>query len=492
MNKFHFRWAAAAVLVLFLTGCESMRFSMMKDDELVNGGIQAWNTGRVEAARAYWTNIKVPATRTTWLARLDQEAALEKTFDETAALPPSPEAPLVAGWNDCVAQYAAFPAELKLPAELKPQLVPTAKAIVRDRINANQIASAKDFIKTSSDFLGPQVDFTAEQKEMETIAAWKALEKTADGVLANARTTDDFNSQIAAYEDSIAAYAKVEATLTDWNKQVAYPQGSPLTTAPDKLKRKRVDTRVEMEHKLRDRAYSFKDRIGEEFARTPPDEDKATGSSAEAILKSDQAILKFNQEIQTNIEGMQKELVDFSVRYPKAIDKDMLKDVDAQKQALEARIAQIAVELKDVQEIVSRGKPVAPLLIGLFNPQPGSKGNDQKSRPAKFHGIMSGQADYLWGMVEVPQNTLNDLVITVKDNRTVRVFAENTKSGTQIESKKLKDLVNRGNKVGNSWPVMNAGSQLASGKYYFEVQSSKDAAYSGDVVVYSSFIARMR
>ena len=56
----------------------------------------------------------------------------------------------------------------------------------------------------------------------------------------------------------------------------------------------------------------------------------------------------------------------------------------------------------------------------------------------------------------------------------------------------LKDLVSRSSRVGNSWPVLNAGSQLKGTNYYFEVQKGKTENYSGEVVVYSSFITRMR
>lgn len=95
-------------------------------------------------------------------------------------------------------------------------------------------------------------------------------------------------------------------------------------------------------------------------------------------------------------------------------------------------------------------------------------------------------------MVSIPKGQMNDLVVTLKDNRTVRVFAENTKSGRLIEKNNMKDLVNRSYKVGNSWPVLNAGSTLTTNKYFFEIQKGKTPDYEGEVVVYSSFIVRMR
>ena len=61
-----------------------------------------------------------------------------------------------------------------------------------------------------------------------------------------------------------------------------------------------------------------------------------------------------------------------------------------------------------------------------------------------------------------------------------------------IEKNNMKDLVNRSYKVGNSWPVLNAGNTLPTNKYFFEVQKGKTPDYEGEVVVYSSFIVRMR
>jgi hypothetical protein len=56
----------------------------------------------------------------------------------------------------------------------------------------------------------------------------------------------------------------------------------------------------------------------------------------------------------------------------------------------------------------------------------------------------------------------------------------------------MKDLVSRGSKVGTSWPVLNAGSQLATDTYFFEIQPGKTGGYEGEVVVYSSFMTRVR
>ena len=84
-------------------------------------------------------------------------------------------------------------------------------------------------------------------------------------------------------------------------------------------------------------------------------------------------ILTFNEEVRANIEKQYEEMVAFSEKYPSVIDKDMLRDIDQQKKGLDDKIATVAAEVKHAKDIASRGKAAMPLLIGLFNPVPGSK-----------------------------------------------------------------------------------------------------------------------
>ena len=157
---------------------------------------------------------------------------------------------------------------------------------------------------------------------------------------------------------------------------------------------------------------------------------------------------------------------------------------------LDKRIAQVEREIRTARDIASRGRPVFPLMIGLFNPEKDGRKGNKKSRPAHLRGTIKKYPHYWWGMVSIPKNKLNDLVITMKDNRPIRVFGENTKSGRRI--KNLNDLVNRRYKTGNSWPVLNAGNQLPSGKYYIVVPKGPKPKYEGEAVIYSSFITRKR
>lgn len=486
--------AGLLLAALLLAACTTVDPKRMKDPELVTKGKEAWNTKGPEEARVWWNNIHDPVLKAQYLAYFNQLDELDAVFEELGKLPAGPEGPLVAAWENAVQKFKAFPKdELKLYNDYKPLLKPVAMNIVRSRVNASKFKEAKEFEAVANEFLDNALDFSAINKEMELVDSFKAQDKKSESLAAEPRKVEEFDDQIAAYEKAIAGISKIDAAMAEQLKDITLGEGSPLTGYTNKVKKRRIDLRVEMEKKLRDRSYSFKERIGEEFARTPE------GDQLGAMGPED--VLKFNEDIRANIEAMAKELTDFAVKYPKVIDKDMLKDVEDQKKALEDRIVLITAEVEKARrdaaiaaELASRGKVIIPVMIGLFNPVPGLKGNDAKSRPGKFRGATSGDASaWWWGMVDIPKGTMNDLVITVKDNRAVRIFPQNTKSGTLIDSLKLKDLVNRNYKVGNSWPVLNAGAQLPSGKYFFELQknpTTKD--YSGDVTVYSSFIMRMR
>jgi hypothetical protein len=251
-----------------------------------------------------------------------------------------------------------------------------------------------------------------------------------------------------------------------------------------RLRKKRQDLAVEREKLLREQAYLYRERIGEEFARVP-EKDKVGAMTLEELLSH-------QESVKASVEAAYDEMTRFAERYPQAADAEMMAEIEEQKKDLDAKIAQVNAEIRTAKEIASRGKVVMPIMIGLFNPQPGTTAEAKKSRPAIFQAKGARDNEYWWGMVSIPKLTMNDLVVTVNDSRTVRVFADNTKSGTLIEKNKMKDLVNRGYKVGNSWPVLNAGQQLATDKYFFEIQKGKTPNYEGEVVVYSSFIMRMR
>jgi hypothetical protein len=320
--------------------------------------------------------------------------------------------------------------------------------------------------------------------EIDVMLASRRREAQADSALEKARAIEAFDDGIAARDSAVAVYARAETSLAEDAGRAGVARAPGVASDASRLRKKRQDAAVERDGLLRDRAYAFRERIGEEFARVP--EGKQVGSM------SLEEVLAHQESVRAGVDAAYREMKDFAARYPRSVDEEFLADVEAQKKDLDARIVQINAEIRTAREIASRGRIVLPVMIGLFNPQPGSAEDARRSRPATFGGRGGARAEYWWGMVSIAPGAMNDLVVTVNDDRTVRVFGENTRSGSLVGRNGIKDLVNKGYRVGNSWPVLNAGSQLAGDKYFFEVQPGRTPDYSGEVVVYSSFIMRMR
>ena len=475
---------AAALAALLAASCATVKLSRMQDAELVQAGVDAWNAKKAEDARPYWEAIKDPATREKYLSSYDKAAELDALHAAALAIPSSESAKQEEAFAGFVAAYKAFPEGLKLPADLKEGLRPLTVDVAKAKVKAAKMEAAEAFIKEAVAFLGDSPDYDPPRREMEAYARVQAQEQKADRAYADAKAVEEFNARIAAYEGAITAYRKVEEASAAEIKKLGAAADSALAGQAAKIKRKRGNVRIEMERLVRDRGTSFKERIGEEFARVPE------GNQVGNMGPED--ILKFNEGIQAAIEKQYQEMVAFGERYPTVIDKDMIRDIDQQKKALDDRISAIAAEIRRAKDIASRGKAAMPLLIGLFNPAPGSKAEGEKSRPAVIRGKLEGEAAYWWGMVSIEAGKMNDLVVTLKDGKEVQVYAENTLSGSKIKKNKLPNLVSKGNKIGNSWPVLNAGSLLKDGQYYVRIMANAKPDYAGEVVVYSSFISRMR
>lgn len=478
------RFGALAASVLLLASCMSVRLSSMKDDELVKAGVKAWNTQKYEDARPYWEAIRDPALKAKYLGYFDAETEVENLEQKAIASKGGAAADEQKAYNSFVEKYSAFPKELSLPSDIKGNLKPVAVEIAQSKVKAVKFEEARSFIKDATALWGDDPAYDKLQKEMDAYGRIQAEERSASRSYDNAKSVQEFNAQIDAYESAIAAYQKVENDSAAEMKKLGSGSDSCLAVQASSLRKKRGAVRIERDRLVRERGDSFKDRIGEEFARVP-DGNKLGNMSAEDILN-------YNKQIRANIEDQYKDIMAFSQRYPSIIDKDMIKDIDAQKASLDQRISQIDAEVRHAKDIASRGKALMPLMIGLFNPAPASKAEGQKSRPAELKGNMSGDADYWWGMVSIDRGQMNDLVITMKDGKEVQVYAENTLSGSQIKKKGLKNLVNRGSRIGNSWPVLNAGAVLPSGLYFIRVMSNGKPSYSGEVVVYKSFVSRVR
>jgi len=474
------RFSAWFFILLFLVACATMRTGKQTT---LDRGIAAWNSRQgPEAAIHYWSQLKNKEQREAYLGYVDQYQKATEDLDDIVVSPPTKESQYLSAYQTLHKTYASLPAALKIPKPTAKKMSVMASGRARALLDRKKIDLAREMITQAAELYGESKETEHLLTEIEILTDYKNKEKEINSNLQEIRSTENFSDKINGYERTVISIKKDRAAL---NKRVAdedLEDSKPISYMDSRLEKKSQRVRLEMERTLRERQYSFKDRIGEEFARVPEGDKLGSMSLKETLA--------FQKEIKSNVEAAYQEMEAFNRRYPAVIDQKMLKQVEKQKKDLDSKIAQVEREIRTAADIASRGRPVFPLMIGLFNPEKGGKKGDKKSRPAHLRGTVQKNPHYWWGMVSIPKNTLNDLVITMKDNRPIQVFGENTKSGRRI--KNLNDLVNRGYKTGNSWPVLNAGNQLPSGKYFIVVPEGPKPEYEGEAVIYSSFITRIR
>lgn len=478
---------SAVAAALLVVSCASTGAGS-PDEKAIANGVNAWNTREPAAATNYWKEIadsKLNSQYLNYVSLYDKGVA---ALDSTDSIKPSQESKLLAAANNALGNFTKLDAQLKLPADVCEKGANLSAGRIDNLLAAGKVSAAKNMYNSSVKVYGTNDALTNAGKELDVVSLISSRKSVLGDQAQKAMAISDFDGKVAALNAALVAFKTAEAEVNSTAAKSGVGNTSGVSVNVKSFKNARQDLEIQREGVFRDKAYEYKDRMGEEFARQPA-EGSGTGKNGTFTVYD---IRNHYNSIAANVDSIYGELLAFSSKYPGDVDQSILDEVKAQRDDLDAKIKQINQEIAVKEEIESRGKTVMPLMIGLFNPAPGSTAESKKSRPAKFSATKVKKDEYWWGMVSIPKGQMNDLVITLKDNRTVRVFNENTKSGKQIEKKGLKDLVSRANKVGNSWPVMNAGSQLKGDKYFFEIQKGKTDSYSGEVVVYSSFVTRSR
>ena len=483
--------AAAAVILLASCGTFSSSTKATRDEEAIAQGTTAWNQKGPAAAKPYWEEIQDQTVLTTYRGYLQSFDAGSEYLAEAASAAAKNEAQALASYEKARELLAGLPEDLELPVETRASGMAIAEGRMRSLITADDFTGALELGEAAVGTFGPSRAIEGMNAEVDVVSASRRREAAADDARIRARQAAEFDDKIVKLEAAARAYADAGAQLAEDAAEARVSESSSVNREASRLRRKRQDLAVEREKILRQRAYAYKDRIGEEFARVPA-RDKVGNMTLEELLEH-------QESVKAGVEAAYEELTQFAARYPEVADPDFTEEVEEQKKILDEKIAQVNDEIRIAQEnarrareIASRGKVVMPVMIGLFNPEPGGGAESKRSRPAVFQSRGVQGDEYWWGMISIPSGTMNDLVITVSDSREVRVFGENTKSGRLIKRQNMKDLVNRGYRVGSSWPVLNAGAQLPTDKYFFEIQQGKTPAYEGEVVVYDSFVVRMR
>lgn len=474
-------FAAAALLVSCVSSGGTDK------DPSVDKGINAWNSKGPEAAEAYWAEIKDAEKQKKYMNYLKLFRDGNNALESTDTIKESNEAKLRSACTTALTKFEALDPALKLPADVSEKGGTLTAARVDKLIGAGNIAEANRMYNRANKVYENNAALKALADQMNAANKINSQIASISKQAQDADNIASFDEKIAAYESLLSKCTAVENEANNFVKSTGAGKNSGLAAYARSVKKVRQDIAVQHEAAFREKVYEFKDRIGEEFARQP--DGPGSGKNGSYTLEE---IKAHYVSVSNNMDKIYNELLAFAKKHGKNVSQQDIDDVNAQKNDLNAKIAQVNREIANKREIESRGKTVMPLMIGLFNPAPGSTKESQKSRPAKFSAKGQKNSEYWWGMVSIPRGQMNDLVITLKDNRTVRVFNENTKSGSRIGKNGVDDLVSRSSRVGNSWPVLNAGNQLKGSNYFFEIQKGKTDSYSGEVVVYSSFITRMR
>lgn len=474
-----------AITTLF-SACESTQQVKDKDPAVVKGA-NAWNSRGPSSARAFWEEIKESSKKKKYLNYITLYESGLAALDSTDGIKPSNEARYVGACNTALNKFSAIDPLLKLPASTCSKGATATSIAIEKQLASQKLSEGIKMYNTAIKVYGQNKAFDTVTKEVDVCKQINSKRASLLEQAEKAKQIEDFDSKVKAFDAILEKCPAEEAAIANIAKNSGVGDKAAVSANVRGFRTLRQNIAIAKEDAFRSRIYDYKNMIGEEFARQP--EGKGSGKNGSYTLAE---VLAHYKTIEKNINSIYAELLDFASKHEQDVSQDVIDDVTAQKNDLNRKIAKVNREIAHEKEVASRGKMVVPLMIGLFNAVPGTSGNNKKSRPAKFSATGVKGNDYWWGMVEIKSGQMNDLVITLKDNRTVRVFNKNTKSGKQIEKENLQDLVSRSSRVGNSWPVLNAGKQLNGDLYFFEVQKGKTENYSGEVVVYSSFVTRMR
>jgi hypothetical protein len=409
---------------------------MRTDAQIVADGLDSFVQGRIEEAGRLWSAIADPGEN----SRYQSFAKAYSAFDAAASAAEAALASL--GPEAGLAAVAASGSPPEPPAPL------AAGA-------ADPLGGARRLESVGS-------------QAAELLAARASeIERSADAELEYARSEKGGDPPASALraQEGFAEAGRLYLGADPW---------LPEARAASQRLQARASIAAELRMRLlRNSLLSFPERMGEIFARVP--------SASERL--GDKELLAFNAQTASIIDLGLRDFDRAVAEYPDILDGATIDRLRGSAQDLAVRFSRIESTIKAVRD---RGRPLMPAIIGIFNPQPG---DPQRSRPAAFSGRIKSGSDWWWGIADIPKGAAQDLVITMSDARPVRVYA----AGAGPDSRPpASDLVNPLFRIGNSWPVLNAGERLENGVFHIEVGPSRSEPYSGEAVVYKSFMTRTR
>lgn len=471
---------ALSCIGLMVTSCASSQAG--DEDPAIAKGVSAWNKRGPSTAGDYWSQIADEKVKAKYLKYVTLYDAGVEALDSTDSMKSTQEAKLLAACNTAIKNFSALDPALELSDDVCEKGASLTAPRIGKLLESEKISEAKQLYKSAKNIYGSYPELENAGKQVDTVSSIVAKKKSLkeDGDKANA--IDDVDERIAAYEEIAKSIPSLQKDVNAIAAKSGVESSASVKAAVKSYNSVCQDITSQRKLAIREKAYEYKEQIGDVFARQM----EGTGSGKNGAF-TNQEILNHYTSVKADMQVAYNQLLEFQKKYPEEIDANVIKDVNTQKSTLESKITLVEREIAKEKEIASRGKYIG--MIGLFNAE---AGDAKKSKPAKFSGSTAKSADYLWGIVDIPAGSMNDLVITMKDNRNIHIYNQNTKSGKQIEKLGLTDLISRQNKVGNSWPVMNAREALKGSIYYLQVEQGKAADYAGEAVVYASFITRSR
>jgi hypothetical protein len=425
---------AVAVAAALCISCATKAPPPPTQDEIVRAGAIQFSEGRIDEAERIWAGIPDESLRGSYASFLTAYRNLDTAIAsaEKALSEAKPEDAIIAVGETKEPPRAPGEVGSADPRELRSRI---AKIGGQAGAALAEIAAKKE-------------------KAADTRIASARSSKARDGAALAAEAAEGYET---AHKFFLAASAWI-------------PEASASVSRTESKARSAEVLHMAL---LKETLLLFPSRMGEVFARTP--------SSTERI--DDRMLLAFAAETQSMISGGISEFEDTIAKYPELLDQSTIDRLRSSARGLAARFARIESAIKAVKD---RGKPVMPIIIGIFNPEPD---DPQRSRPASFSGSSAAGAEWWWGIADIPKGVAQDLVVTMSDARPVRIYA----AGLGPDGKRpSSDLVNPLFRVGNSWPVLNAGVRLNDGVFHIEVGPGRTDSYSGVAVVYKSFMMRTR
>ena len=292
----------ATACAMLLGSCASNKVS--DSDPNVKAGVSAWNFRGPSAATAYWSEIEDSAKKKKWLNYVTLFEAGKEALETTDEVKASNEAKLLSLTNTALNKFSALDPALKIPGNVCEKGNNVTAARIDKLLAAGRLSEAKKMGKTAVSVYGTN---SAMKTALAEIAVVEVIQTKKNSLLSQAEKAgekENFDEKIAAFDAVIAKYPAVEAEVNAAVEGSTVSDEDGVVAAAKAFKKVRQDIRIQRSAAFRDEAYSYKDRMGEEFARQP-EEGSGTGKNGAFTIYDTK---KHYEQIGQNMDNIYAEI----------------------------------------------------------------------------------------------------------------------------------------------------------------------------------------